>query len=119
MGAWIEISKINTTLALNCVAPVWERGLKSKLFSYLQAITCRSRLGAWIEMDHRSVPGSAIPVAPVWERGLKYYGELEVGGWKKVAPVWERGLKYSLSSPVIKAAKSRSRLGAWIEIILA
>ncbi len=56
-------------------------------------------------------------VAPVRERGLKLPYPQIITSVKAVAPVRERGLKFTfLVSTVIPF--SRSRKGAWIEMIL-
>ena len=57
-------------------------------------------------------------VAPARERGLKC---LECWGNPRcvvVAPARERGLKYYIAKELKNFLKSRSREGAWIEILM-
>ena len=62
-------------LSLRCVAPVRERGLKSKRDCTLggNLVCCRSREGAWIEILTGDMTNKLPDVAPVRERGLKYH----------------------------------------------
>ena len=53
------------------VAPVRERGLKSKFCNMYLEIRGRSREGAWIEMYLSALQNMLVAVAPVRERGLK------------------------------------------------
>ena len=75
------------------VAPVRERGLKSKDPKQRTYQHSRSRKGAWIEMHVESVCIMTCLVAPVRERGLKYQRDVVMPAQAAVAPVRERGLK--------------------------
>ena len=77
------------------VAPARERGLKWAGLQAMRAGRC---------------------VAPARERGLKYQYEETKKKIPKVAPARERGLKWRCCVPA-QAVTSRSREGAWIEII--
>ena len=92
-GAWIEIVLVYNLRHSKAVAPVRERGLKSKhqhqyresrhvapvrerglklMFLFRSLIRFRrSRKGAWIEMVKDLLKPLPLPVAPVRERGLK------------------------------------------------
>ena len=93
------------------VAPVRERGLKSRRYAkHIQNLR-RSREGAWIEINMIIKEFNYKDVAPVRERGLKYYvgGKIES---VKVAPVRERGLKLKncfFNSPQKAVAPVRER----------
>ena len=76
------------------VAPVRERGLKSRLKNLKSRNMRRSREGAWIEIDLRLLRSYGRMVAPVRERGLKYDINHAKGNIYQVAPVRERGLKF-------------------------
>ena len=53
------------------VAPVRERGLKSRYYQTLFERSSRSRKGAWIEIGKSLEYAKNELVAPVRERGLK------------------------------------------------
>ena len=80
--------------------------------------TCRSREGAWIEILDGVKQQVTVGVAPVRERGLKFLLPVHSNQQRYVAPVRERGLKW-ICSHRKKLSISRSREGAWIEIISA
>ena len=64
-GAWIEIIARPDCELLMSVAPVRERGLKSKLLATRVAISvCRSRKGAWIEISAPAPAPAAHPSLP-------------------------------------------------------
>ena len=87
--------KINKFFVQYCVAPLWERGLKSLIFS-ISAPQNRSLLswerglkfvsfnvfntsllvaplvGAWIEISEQVANGTAVTSLLSWERGLKF-----------------------------------------------
>ena len=67
----------------------------------------------------RSVASIALPpiVAPARERGLKFDAYKEEGRPELVAPARERGLKSKEDVTKVEEALSRSRKGAWIEIV--
>ena len=78
------------------VAPVRERGLKFNAISIKRVV---------------------IIVAPVRERGLKCRRSIRLRPHYSVAPVRERGLKYLIVIFLVNLWSSRSREGAWIEIV--
>ena len=95
-GAWIEILCVCKYYScVNTVAPARERGLKSK------------------QKDFENKPNL---VAPARERGLKSGRRLITVYSGSVAPARERGLKFS-STHASLSNLSRSREGAWIEIL--
>ena len=61
--------------------------------------------------------GLSLLVAPARERGLKCGTGSKVSRNRRVAPARERGLKYPILNSHITIAASRSREGAWIEIV--
>ena len=65
-----------------------------------------------------AVPVENCQVAPVRERGLKCADLTYQQGLNRVAPVRERGLKFNAPPEPIELKNSRSREGAWIEIII-
>ena len=103
--------------ALLKVAPARERGLKYEAKYHAANSFCRSREGAWIEIRIPEKTRLAARVAPARERGLKSHVSRKPAKAKNVAPARERGLKLSLSSACTPAL-SRSREGAWIEILV-
>ena len=68
-------------------------------------------------MRHKRQHNARRGVAPVRERGLKYAYPEKCLAVRKVAPVRERGLKSALLQGM-EVMGSRSREGAWIEIIV-
>ena len=107
-GAWIEIQLYDRVLfLLYTVAPVRERGLKSRgLQNRIRSDWCRSRKGAWIEMLSMRSALLVILVAPVRERGLKSGEESWLYVKPLVAPVRERGLKYHMLPGAKRKASS-------------
>ena len=85
------------------------------MFSLLWLL-CRSREGAWIEIIENGTANVSLRVAPVRERGLKFVRGCYEDVKRLVAPVRERGLKLTSAGNQPKH-RSRSREGAWIEII--
>ena len=77
---------------------------------------CRSREGAWIEIALSANYNLGEGVAPARERGLKFWKGLYYEVGEEVAPARERGLKSSLTSWLLNLI-SRSREGAWIEMV--
>ena len=106
------------TFAFLGVAPVRERGLKCNTVQAYAYINRRSREGAWIEILAVLVSILSTLVAPVRERGLKFIFVLPKRQCQHVAPVRERGLKL-LSVVLCLTVLSRSREGAWIEMLRA
>ena len=81
-------------------------------------IRCRSREGAWIEIPCicHEISKQGI-VAPVRERGLKSCPHMRHNKVAPVAPVRERGLKSPRAPWSVVLLPSRSREGAWIEMV--
>ena len=125
--------------AAQAVAPARERGLKSGLRElptnsggrsregawieigvsnwYDPAPRGRSREGAWIEIRTNSRDTVLSAVAPARERGLKCGCCERIGQHNFVAPARERGLKSNPKRGDIIVYDSRSREGAWIEMV--
>ena len=82
-------------------------------------LICRSRKGAWIEIRFCLTKAKLSLVAPVRERGLKFLCCKPITIDHSVAPVRERGLKLASVLNLAMILASRSRKGAWIEIIVA
>ena len=76
----------------------------------------RSREGAWIEIILMAQQYADIAVAPARERGLKFLAGIADIATAHVAPARERGLK-SCGQCLGCRLDSRSREGAWIEIV--
>ena len=115
-GAWIEIvidGQVKTSIH---VAPARERGLKLTHDFYFVKCGSRSRKGAWIEIRLATTILWLVIVAPARERGLKwlftptylfFHVSLPQGSVDWNIMVWN----------FMKQSKSRSRKGAWIEIL--
>ena len=117
MGAWIEITSLNSTATVQTSLPSWERGLKSTenvKRSYPDDVA--PLVGAWIEICVGIGNSVSVMVAPL------------VGAWIEIStifkytrcplslPSWERGLKCKLRKDDFMPVYVAPLVGAWIEI---